>query len=54
MLYAIAENLLFIEDKDWRYKKTCSMKLLKDSVPMVITGEYFSKGVEDIKNLRRY
>ena len=50
MLYRVAENLLFIEGKDWRYQKTNSTEILKDSVPMSITGEYFSKGVEDIKN----
>ena len=28
----------------------CSMVLLKYSVPMVITGEYFLKGVDAINN----
>ena len=28
----------------------CNMVLIKDSVPMVITGEYFLKGVDAINN----
>lgn len=31
-----------------------NMVFLKDAVPMVITGEYFSRGVDAINNFRRY
>lgn len=45
-----SKKLIIFKKKDWRYQKMYSTLLIKDSVSMVITGEYSLKGVDAINN----
>ena len=44
----------FLRAKIGDIRKCVIWCYLKDAVPMVITGEYFSRGVDAINNFRRY